>query len=136
MATYTENYNFTKIDLADSPPDITAINANWDTVDATLKELSESSNNEVIKTYKITPAMWLGTTFPYTCPVTHGLGGEPTSKPLVDLDVSSYTSLSEIEAVESAYNNLYRVTFDGSKMTLYSKGIPDVSFTLVVKVVI
>ncbi len=136
MATYTENYNFTKVYLADSPPDITAINANWDTVDAKLKELSEGSTNEVIKTYTISPDMWAGTAFPYTCPVTHGLGGEPTSKPLVDLDLSTYTVLEDIEAVESSYCNLYRVTFDATKMVLYSKVIPEVSYTLVVKAVV
>jgi hypothetical protein len=135
VATYTENYNFTKVDLADSPPDITAINANWDTVDAKLKELSEGSTDEVIKTYTITPEMWVGSAFPYTCPVTHGLGGEPASKPFVDVDLSSYTVLEDVEEVESAYCNLYRVTFDATRMVLYSKEIPEVSYTLIVKVV-
>lgn len=135
MATYTENYNLVKLGLEDAPPDITLMGANWDIVDAELKRLGEKSSNEVTKTYTVTPEMWVGSAFPYTCPITHGLGGEPTSKPLVDLDVSSYTSLSDIEAVESAYNNLYRVTFDASKMTLYSKDIPDVSFKIIVKVV-
>jgi hypothetical protein len=135
VATYTENYNLVKIGLEDAPPDITAMGANWDTVDAELKRLSEGSINEVIKTYTISPDMWAGTAFPFTCRVTHELGGEPTSMPLVDLDVSSCTEMDEVMEVESAYNNLYRVTFDTSIMTLYSKDIPEVSFTITVKVV-
>ena len=42
MATYTTNYNLTKIDLKDSPPDITAINNNWDTIDEELGAIGET----------------------------------------------------------------------------------------------
>lgn len=37
MATYTTNYNLRKIALEDSPPDITQLNGNFDTIDATMK---------------------------------------------------------------------------------------------------
>lgn len=134
MATYTENYNLKKLDLKDSPPKITDINDNWDIIDRALAD-SGNAGNEVIKTYTITPDMWLGSAFPFTCRVTHELGGEPASMPLVDLDVSSCTEMDEVMDVESAYNNLYRVTFDSSIMTLYSKDIPEVSFKITVKAV-
>lgn len=42
MAKKTANYNFHKIDLVDSPPDITAINPNWDEIDRLLKSLSDA----------------------------------------------------------------------------------------------
>ena len=44
MSTKTTNYNLHKIDLTDAPPDITVLNSNWDTIDAKLKELSETSS--------------------------------------------------------------------------------------------
>lgn len=37
MSSKTTNYNLHKIDLADSPPDITVLNQNFDTIDSTLK---------------------------------------------------------------------------------------------------
>lgn len=39
MATNTTNYNLIKPALTDAPPDITAMNPNWDIIDAKLKEL-------------------------------------------------------------------------------------------------
>lgn len=38
---YTENYQFHKIDLQDSPPNITVLNANWDEIDRILKQFSD-----------------------------------------------------------------------------------------------
>ena len=35
----TTNYNLNKIELTDSPPDITVLNPNWDTIDTKLKQL-------------------------------------------------------------------------------------------------
>jgi hypothetical protein len=134
LATYTNNFNLKKLDLKDSPPKITDINDNWDIIDEALANGS-GSGDEVIKTYTITPEMWLGSAFPYICRVTHELGGEPTSMPLVDLDLSSCTDMDEVMDLESAYNNLYRVTFDTSVMTLYSKDIPEISFNITVKAV-
>ena len=40
----TTNYKLKKIELSDSPPDITVINPNWDLIDSTLKEVSDKSN--------------------------------------------------------------------------------------------
>lgn len=37
----TENYRLNKIELEDSPPDITVINPNWDKIDTEMKRLSE-----------------------------------------------------------------------------------------------
>lgn len=45
MATYTTNYNLTKIALTDAPPDITVLNANWDTIDAKLKNIETTAAN-------------------------------------------------------------------------------------------
>lgn len=42
VASKTTNYNFHKIDLADSPPDISLINPNWDEIDRLLKSLSDA----------------------------------------------------------------------------------------------
>lgn len=42
MAKKTTNYNLHKIDLSDSPPDITMINPNWDEIDRLLKSLSDA----------------------------------------------------------------------------------------------
>lgn len=38
MPTYTDNFNMTKISLGDSPPDITVLNANFDTIDEFMEE--------------------------------------------------------------------------------------------------
>ena len=43
MPTYTTNYNLVKIELSDTPPDITKINSNWDTID---KELFKKLNGD------------------------------------------------------------------------------------------
>jgi hypothetical protein len=48
MSSKTTNYNLHKIDLADSPPDITVLNQNFDTIDAELKKSNDhiaSKNN-------------------------------------------------------------------------------------------
>ena len=37
----TTNYGLKKIELTDSPPDITVMNSNWDTIDAELKEATD-----------------------------------------------------------------------------------------------
>lgn len=46
MSSKTTNYNLHKIDLADSPPDITVLNQNFDILDEKLKEL-ESGGDKV-----------------------------------------------------------------------------------------
>lgn len=43
MGSYTTNYNLYKPSLNDAPPDITIMNGNYDTIDATLKSLSDKS---------------------------------------------------------------------------------------------
>jgi len=49
----TTNYQFKKIELKDSPPDITVINPNWDAIDTELKkvneQLGEMENNKQAK---------------------------------------------------------------------------------------
>ena len=40
MPTYTDNFNLTKISLGDSPPDITVLNSNFDTIDSLLDEIT------------------------------------------------------------------------------------------------
>lgn len=41
MSSKTTNFNLHKIDLTDAPPDITVLNANWDTLDTQLKTLTD-----------------------------------------------------------------------------------------------
>ncbi|WP_128894630.1 pyocin knob domain-containing protein [Longirhabdus pacifica] len=43
----TTHYNLNKIQLTDSPPDITAINPNWDTIDDKLKEQADSIEQKI-----------------------------------------------------------------------------------------
>ena len=45
MASQTTNYKLNKIDLTDAPPDITVLNANWDTIDTQLKSLNDKSTS-------------------------------------------------------------------------------------------
>ena len=45
----TTNYALNKIELKDSPPDITAINPNWDTIDTKLKEAADANAVQVNK---------------------------------------------------------------------------------------
>lgn len=45
----TTNYNLKKIELTDSPPDITVINPNWDKIDVEMKSLRELNNDCVPK---------------------------------------------------------------------------------------
>lgn len=42
MSTKTTNYEFVKPSLSDAPPDITATNGNWDTVDEKIKALEDA----------------------------------------------------------------------------------------------
>ena len=134
MSTTTTNYGFVKPALTD-PANIEAINPNWDLIDEKLHALDGKSATEVVKKITVLPEMWVGSEFPYTCTVAHNLGGEPTTKPLVDLDVSSYETVDEIEEAESAYNLLYKVTFDETHMGLYSKEVPKIGYSVIVKVV-
>jgi hypothetical protein len=41
----TPNYALKKIDLADSPPDITVMNPNWDKIDQVLKDIQDAINS-------------------------------------------------------------------------------------------
>lgn len=41
----TTNFKLKKIELTDSPPDITVINSNWDTIDTNLKDALDKSKN-------------------------------------------------------------------------------------------
>lgn len=43
----TTNFNFNKPELTDSPPDITVMNPNFDTIDTKLKEFDEHKDNNV-----------------------------------------------------------------------------------------
>lgn len=43
----TSNYALKKIELADSPPDITVINPNWDTIDEELNSLAVGKVDKV-----------------------------------------------------------------------------------------
>lgn len=45
MSSKTTNYNLRKIDLTDSPADITVLNQNWDTIDAEMKALDDAVEN-------------------------------------------------------------------------------------------
>ncbi len=38
----TQNYGFNKPELSDSPPDITVMNPNWDTIDKKIKENTDA----------------------------------------------------------------------------------------------
>ena len=42
----TTNYKLNKIELSDSPADITVLNSNWDTIDTNLKKLSDEKFNK------------------------------------------------------------------------------------------
>lgn len=42
----TTNYKFNKIQLSDSPADITVLNTNWDTIDTQLKKLTDEKFNK------------------------------------------------------------------------------------------
>lgn len=50
----TQNYGFNKPELSDSPPDITVMNSNWDTIDKKIKENTDAiaQNSEIIGTVK------------------------------------------------------------------------------------
>lgn len=50
----TQNYGFNKPELSDSPPDITVMNSNWDTIDKKIKENTDAiaQNREIIGTVK------------------------------------------------------------------------------------
>lgn len=45
MSSKTANYNLHKIDLNDSPPDITVLNQNFDIIDEKLKEVEDGSSD-------------------------------------------------------------------------------------------
>ena len=89
----------------------------------------------VVKTYTIKPALFAGTGFPYTYTVAHELGAEPSSMPLVDVQLSGYATQEEVEAAEMAYSTVYRVAFDAENLVLFAKEVPETEYTLVVKAV-
>ena len=134
MSTTTTNYGLVKPALTD-PANIEVMNPNWDLIDEKLYTLESATSSEVVKTITVLPEMWDGSEFPYTCTVAHNLGGEPTTKPFVDVDLSSYETVEEIEAVETAYSSMYRATFDATNMVLYSKEIPTAAYDVIIKVV-
>lgn len=134
MSTTTTNYGLVKPELADVA-DITAMNPNWDIIDEKLNTLETATSTEIVKTIATVPEMWDGTEFPYTCTVAHKLGGEPSTRPLIDLDTSSCSTLEDVEDVESAYNHLYKATFDATNVTLYSKEVPQAGYKIIIKVV-
>ena len=45
MSLQTTNYKFIKPELTDAPPDITATNPNWDTIDVKLKQIETELGN-------------------------------------------------------------------------------------------
>lgn len=66
MATYTTNYNLHKIDLTDAPPDITVINANWDTIDAELKKVENKSSKSVLVETTLVATNWGGSIYTWS----------------------------------------------------------------------
>lgn len=60
----TTNYQFKKIELKDSPPDITVINPNWDAIDTELKKVNEQLG-EKVKYTDLTPITTTGTSLDY-----------------------------------------------------------------------
>lgn len=50
----TQNYGFNKPELSDSPPDITVMNSNWDTIDKKIKENTDNINKNSEDIGKIT----------------------------------------------------------------------------------
>lgn len=61
MSLLTKNYKLLKPELTDAPPDITAMNPNWDTVDELLKTLSEDSGVVISPTEPETGDVWIDT---------------------------------------------------------------------------
>lgn len=49
----TQNYGFNKPELSDSPPDITVMNSNWDTIDKKIKENTDNINKNNIDMYHL-----------------------------------------------------------------------------------
>lgn len=62
MATNTSNYQLVKIALSDSPPDITAMNPNWDKIDEEMKKNADSA--KVAQTYETAGGTGTAVTIP------------------------------------------------------------------------
>ena len=68
MSTKTTNYELVKIALTDAPPDITAINPNWDKIDSELNSLSQwitpiTTANTDLNTYTTKGIYSFGSTY-------------------------------------------------------------------------
>jgi hypothetical protein len=135
MATYTPNYNLRKIDLTDAPPDITALNNNWDIVDGELHDVNEELQNinnqlENIDEYSVKVVSislpksgWSGTNV-FSQRVT--ISGT-TSKSKVDLQPNSTVLLQLIDDGVSA---LY-VANNNGVLTVYAVGAaPTIDLTV------
>jgi len=65
MATLTTNYHLVKINLTDSPPDITVLNPNFDTLDTVLKGVSDKADASETKLNQINYVFGVENGVPY-----------------------------------------------------------------------
>lgn len=115
MSSLTTNYNLVRPALTDSPPDITATNPNWDTIDAQMKESEDALtvlNTPV--TAALPTAGWAGTG-PYTQTVA-AVGIAAAMKPVVDLVMSAVDATAANE--EKEYAKISKVTCGVNQITV------------------
>lgn len=117
----TQNYNLVKIDLTDSPPDITVLNENFDTIDTTLlnkvdkAEGKQLSTNDYTTEEKSKPSGIADNANNYIHPESHPatiITEDETHRFLTDVERNKLNGIAE-----SANNYVHPPTHTASEIT-------------------
>ena len=149
MASKTPNFNLHKIDLTDSPPDITILNQNWDKLDSELKnvvrleedgklppELLPQVQSVTTKTANLIVSNWtLGSDGRHYQTISVAGVTADTELVIVDCDLTTNDADARIEILAAwAFPAANEVDQGDGTLTFYSYGIPPVSIPIFVGV--
>ena len=149
MASKTPNYNLHKIDLTDSPPDITILNQNWDTIDSELQKSVKLGADGKLPP-ELLPKITATLTKPATLAVSNWVLGSDgryyqtisvdgvtvdTELIIVDCDLTTDDADARIEILAAwAFPAANEVDQGNGTLTFYSYGVPPVSIPIFVGV--
>lgn len=100
MSSKTTNYNMHKIDLADSPPDITVLNQNFDKIDEEMHKQKTDFTTHLDKTSQV---------------ATFGAS--------VNQSIASGVDTSIVFSTTKGYNNSNLALIDNGKIKVLKKGV-------------
>ena len=107
----TLNYLLKKIELADSPPDITVLNANWDAIDAALKAGVDANNAS--QKYRLTGDLGLALSDVIMCNDIRGTGLYTINSTSTDSPFPGYGGKLRVERASTAWIIQYAIRLTG-----------------------